>query len=409
MTGGLEGKRILLGVTGGIAAYKSVYLLRLLRNEGAAVKVVMTEAAREFVTPLTFETLSENKVHTRLFGAEGEPGDESPVEHVDLAKWPDLVIVAPTTANTIAKCAGGAADDLLSTVISAYEGPVVLAPAMNDAMWRNKATQDNLRQLGARGFRVVPPESGDLACGYEAEGRMAEPEKIIEHVKTVCSSDFSKLRVLVSVGGTEEDLDPVRVITNRSSGRMGFALAEAARNRGARVTVVMGRVFVRPPIGVRLIETRTSAEMSEALKKEFVESDVLIMAAAVSDYSVASPSAQKIKGDTWTVELTRTEDILESLGKMKGKRFIIGFALETENIKANTEKKLAKKKCDLIVVNNPLEKGAAFEHETNAVTIYNAEGEVLSTGLKSKHEIADIILQTARTEKAFQKILVEAR
>jgi phosphopantothenoylcysteine decarboxylase/phosphopantothenate--cysteine ligase len=405
MKGALEGKKVLLGVTGGIAAYKSVYLLRLLRTEGARVKVVMTESACEFVAPLTFEALSENTVHIRMFATGGERGTVSPIEHVDLAGWPDLAVVAPATANTIAKFAGAAADDLLSTIICAYGGPVVLAPAMNDVMWRNPSMQTNLERLAARGFRVVPPERGQLACGYESEGRMAEPDRIVDFVKTVCNSDFAGLGVLVSAGGTEEDLDPVRVISNRSSGRMGFALAEAARNRGARVTVIAARVSVPAPVGVQLVQTRTSSEMSQALQREFPQHNVLIMAAAVSDFRSASPLAQKKKDATWTLELTRTEDILESLGKIKGDRFIIGFAVETENADQNAQRKRAKKNCDLMVVNNPSEPGAAFEHETNAVTIYNSGGKVLSTGLESKHEIADIILETARKEKTFQKIL----
>jgi phosphopantothenoylcysteine decarboxylase/phosphopantothenate--cysteine ligase len=400
----LEGKRILLGVTGGIAAYKSAYLVRLFRGEGADVRVIMTRAACEFVAPLTFETLSENKVYIHMFGSEADVRDVSAVEHIDLAKWADVIVVAPVTANTLAKFARGGADDLLSTVTTAYDGPVVLAPAMNDVMWRNKATQANLRELSGRGYRVIPPGTGDLACGYEAEGRMAEPEVIVEFVGTVCNSEFAGLRVLVSVGGTEEDLDPVRVITNRSSGRMGFAMAEAARNNGATVTVIMGRVTVPPPVGVRVVRVRTSADMSRALNEHFVENDVLIMAAAVSDFAPASLPGQKQKGEVWTIELTRTEDILASLGKIKGKRFVIGFALETENLEANSLKKLIKKSCNMIVVNNPLEDGAAFEHETNSVTIYNAAGKVLSTGLRSKHEIADIILQTAREEDAFQQI-----
>jgi len=221
----------------------------------------------------------------------------------------------------------------------------------------------------------------------------------------VRGGDFAGLRVLISVGGTEEDLDPVRVITNRSSGRMGFALAEAARNRGATVTVVVGRVAVPPPVGIRVVRVRTSADMLHALNKHFAENDVLIMAAAVSDFAPASVLEQKQKGKAWKVELTRTQDILASLGKIKGKRFVIGFALETENLKTNSAAKLAKKKCDMIVVNNPLEEGAAFEHETNAVTIFNAGGRVLSTGLKSKHEIADIILQAAREEDAFLQLV----
>ncbi len=403
MKGKLAGKNILLGITGGIAAYKSVFLLRLLRNEGARVKVVMTESACEFVAPLTFEALSENNVHVRMFGSGAEQRTISPIEHIDLAKWPDLALIAPATANTIAKFAGGRADDLLSTIIHAYDGLVVLSPAMNDVMWHNPVTQDNLRALSERGFRVIPPERGELACGYESDGRMAEPETIVDAVTAVFNSDFSGLKVLVSAGGTQEDLDPVRVISNRSSGRMGFALAEAARNRGADVTVVVAGVSVPAPVGVRLIRVRTSDEMARALKERFLENDVLIMAAAVSDFRMKSPLANKKKGETWTLELTRTEDILESLGRMKGERFIIGFALETENIEENTQKKRLKKNCDLMVVNNPLEPGVAFEHETNAVTIYNSKGKVLSTGLKSKHEIADIILERAREEKASAK------
>jgi phosphopantothenoylcysteine decarboxylase/phosphopantothenate--cysteine ligase len=403
MTGALDGRKILLGVSGGIAAYKAAFLLRLFRAEGAEVKVVMTEAACEFVAPLTFEALSENPVHIRIFSAPGERGTVSPIEHIDLAKWADAAVVAPVTANTIAKFAGAAADDLLSTIICAYDGPVVLAPAMNDVMWKNPATQANLDKLVARGYRVVPPEKGALACGYESEGRMAEPETILEFAKKVCRSDFASFDILVSAGGTEEDLDPVRVISNRSSGRMGFALAEAARSRGARVTVVAARVSVSVPVGVRVIRVRTSSEMSRALHDEFPRHDCLVMAAAVSDFRPAAPLDRKQKGAAWTLELRRTEDILESLGRVKEGRFIIGFAVETDDAEKNAGKKLLKKNCDLMVVNNPLERGAAFEHETNAVTIYDSGGKVLSTGLKSKREIADIILDTARGKETFRK------
>jgi len=400
----LEGKKILLGVTGGIAAYKSVYLLRLMKIRGADVKVVMTRSACEFVQPLTFETLSENPVHIRMFSTGAEKGVVSPIEHIDLAKWPDLIIIAPTTANTIAKFVGGAADDLLSSIVSAYEGPVVVVPAMNDVMWKNEATQKNIQTISRRGMRVIAPGTGDLACGYEAEGRMAEPQKIMEFVEAMFRSDFSRLRVLVSVGGTEEDLDPVRVITNRSSGKMGFALAEAARDRGALVTVVSGRTSVPPPTGVKVVSVRTTAEMSRALKEEFVESDVLVMAAAVSDYEAAAQEEHKKKDDTWTVELTKGEDILQALGKMKGRRYIIGFALETEDIESNARKKLEKKNCDLMVVNNPHEEGAAFEHDTNVVTIYSPSGKVLTTKLQSKREIADIIFDAASRQESFQNI-----
>lgn len=406
MASALEGKKILLGVTGGIAAYKSVFLLRLLKGEGAQVKVVMTEAACEFVAPLTFETLSQNPVHVHMFGAGAEPGVISPIEHIDLAKWPDLVVIAPVTANTLAKLVHGAADDLLSSTVSACAGPRILAPAMNDVMWQNPSTQENIRALAARGFRIIPPGSGDLACGYEAEGRMAEPEQIFEFIQALFASDFAKLRVLVTVGGTEEDIDPVRVISNRSSGKMGFALAEAARDRGAQVTVIAARVAVSPPVGVRLIRVRTAAEMSRAVKEAFVETDVLAMAAAVSDYTPSTRLTEKKKGDSWTLELRRSEDVLATLGRIKGRRFIIGFAVETNDVESNARQKLAAKNCDLIVVNNPLDEGAAFEHDTNSVVIYNSSGKMLATGVRTKHEIASIILDTARKEESFQKILV---
>lgn len=403
----LDDKKILLGVSGGIAAYKAVFLLRLLKSEGADVRVVMTEAATQFVAPLTFETLSENPVRIHMFDAGGSQGAVSSVEHIDLAKWPDLVIIAPTTANTLSKLVAGGADDLLSTTVCAFDGPRVLAPAMNDVMWRNEATQANIRTLSSQGYRVVPPGTGDLACGYEAEGRMAEPEDILAYVTKIFISDFAKLRVLVSVGGTEEDIDPVRVISNRSSGKMGFAIAEAARDRGADVTVVAGRVSVAAPPGVRVTAVRTAAEMSSALKKTFVDADMLIMTAAVSDYKPTKVLPHKKKGDDhWTLELEPTEDILESLGKMKGKRFVIGFAVETDNVERNALSKLKKKNCDLIVVNNPLEDGAAFDHDTNAVVIYSAAGEVATSGLLSKRDIAALVLDTATAQAAFKKISV---
>jgi phosphopantothenoylcysteine decarboxylase/phosphopantothenate--cysteine ligase len=400
----LEAKKILLGITGGISAYKSVYLLRLLINEGAEVRVVMTEAACEFVAPLTFETLSQNKVHVKMFGNSGREGVASPVEHIELAKWPDAAVIAPATANTIAKFAAGRADDLLSTIICAFEGTVVLAPAMNDVMWRNASTQENLHSLAARGFRVVPPEPGDLACGYEGAGRMAEPESIVDFVNNLYRSDYGGVRVLISAGGTEEDLDPVRCITNRSTGKMGFALAEAARDLGSRVTVVAGRTSVAPPVGVNVVAVRTSREMSQALKELFTESDVLIMAAAVSDFRPKEPLSRKQKGDSWSIELTRTEDILASLGRMKGKRLIVGFALETDDVESNAKEKLRKKNCDLIVVNNPLEEGAGFEHDTNAVTIYGPGGALLSTGILPKREVAEAILHAVYETEQFQKI-----
>jgi phosphopantothenoylcysteine decarboxylase/phosphopantothenate--cysteine ligase len=392
---GIEGKKILLGVTGGIAAYKAVFLLRLFKKAGADVKVVMTQAAVEFVTPLTFESLSEHPVHIRMFEGEGKSsGAVSPIEHIDLARWPDLIVIAPATQNTIAALTHGRADDLLATIVSAYRGPVMLAPAMNDVMWENPATQENLRVLSGRGFRVAPPERGDLACGYEATGRMAEPETIFAAVRTLFESSWRGRRVLVSVGGTEEDIDPVRVISNRSSGKMGFAVAEAARDLGAEVTVVAARTSVAAPHGVRIEPVRTSEEMSRVLKKEFAGADLLVMTAAVTDFRPAAPLSEKKKSsETWSLDLVKTEDILESLGAAKGSRVVVGFALETENEEANARAKMQKKLCDLMVLNRP---EAAFGKDTNVVTIYGASGVVYrSAAPESKRELARRILELA--------------
>jgi len=389
----LDGKKILLGVTGGIAAYKAVYLLRLFKRAGADVRVVMTEAACEFVTPLTFESLSENPVHIRMFGGQSS-GTVSPIEHIDLARWPDAVVVAPCTANTITKFVHGQADDLLATLVTAYGGRVVIAPAMNDGMWNNPANQENLAVLSNRGYVVVPPETGDLACGYEATGRMAEPESVFTLVERMLDPGFAGTRVLVSTGGTEEDIDPVRVISNRSSGKMGFAVAEAARDMGAEVTVVAAGTSVMPPLGVRMVRVRTSAEMSAALKERFGESDVLVMAAAVSDFRPAGAVPSKIKGETLSIEMTRTEDILSALGVLKGDQTIVGFALETDDVEANALAKMSKKKCDLMVVNDPNVEGAAFAHDTNVVAIYGADGKVYeSSGPEPKRAIARRIIE----------------
>jgi phosphopantothenoylcysteine decarboxylase/phosphopantothenate--cysteine ligase len=393
----LDGKKILLGVTGGIAAYKAVYLLRLFKRAGGDVRVVMTEAACEFVTPLTFESLSENPVHIRMFG-EQSSGTVSPIEHIDLARWPDAVVVAPCTANTIAKFVHGRADDLLTTLVTAYSGRVVIAPAMNDGMWNNPANQENLAVLSNRGTVVVPPEKGDLACGYEATGRMAEPESVFTMVERLLDPATAGMRVLVSAGGTEEDIDPVRVISNRSSGKMGFAVAEAARDMGAEVTVVAAGTAVAPPHGVRIVKVRTSAQMSAALNERFGESDVLVMAAAVSDFRPAETAKSKIKGETLSIEMTRTEDILSALAALKGDQTIVGFALETDDVEANALAKMSRKKCDLMVVNDPNVEGAAFAHDTNVVAIYGGDGKLYeSAGPEPKRAIALRIIELVAT------------
>jgi phosphopantothenoylcysteine decarboxylase/phosphopantothenate--cysteine ligase len=401
----LDGQRILLGVTGGIAAYKAVLLLRLLKRAGADVKVVMTEAATEFVTPLTFESLSEHPVRVHLFAGKGaSSGAVSPIEHIDLAKWPGLIVVAPATANSIAGFAHGRADDLLATIVSAFAGPVLLAPAMNDVMWENASTQMNLRALSERGYRVVPPEAGDLACGYEATGRMAEPETIFAAVERLLASPWRGVRVLVSAGGTEEDIDPVRVVRNRSTGRMGFAMAEAARDLGAEVTVVAANVAVPAPHGVRLVRVRTGSEMAIALRDAYAACDVLVMAAAVSDFRPeASLDHKRGSGERWTLELAPTEDILAGLGADKGSRVLIGFALETDDVEQRALAKLRRKHCDFIVVNNPLTEGAAFAHETNVVTVFDASGvRYESAAPESKREIARRVLALAQTHASIR-------
>jgi phosphopantothenoylcysteine decarboxylase/phosphopantothenate--cysteine ligase len=400
----LQQKKILLGVTGGIAAYKAVLLLRLLKRAGADVRVVMTEAACEFVTPLTFEALSEHPVHIRMFGSQSR-GAVSPVEHIDLAKWPDAVVVAPCTANTIAKFTHGRADDLLTTLVTAYRGRVVIAPAMNDGMWDNDANRENLRVLSNRGVSVVPPESGDLACGYEATGRMSEPDTIFAWIKNLFGSDYAGVRVLVSAGGTEEDIDPVRVISNRSSGRMGFAVAEAARDLGAIVTVVAGNSAVPAPYGVETVRVRTSAEMSRELKERFGNTHVLVMAAAVSDFRPTARAASKVKGDALEVRFERTEDILAALGREKGDRVVVGFALETDEAESNALDKMRRKRCDVMVMNNPRVEGAAFSHATNVVTIFTPDGRVYeSDGPEPKRAVARRILDLAATLPHFPRI-----
>lgn len=407
----IDGKKILLGVTGGIAAYKAVLLLRLLKRDGADVKVVMTPAATEFVTALTFEALSEHKVHVHLFasdesGATTSGGAVSPIEHIDLAKWPDLVVIAPATANTIANLVHGKADDLLSTTVSAFAGPVLLAPAMNDVMWENPANQENMVALSNRGYQVVPPESGDLACGYEATGRMAEPDTIHRAIRNRFDSPFAGVRVTVTAGGTEEDLDAVRVISNRSSGKMGFAIAAAARDLGADVTLIAANPRVPVPHGVRVVGVRTSDEMAHALDGVFDRTQVLFMAAAVSDFRAAEAMNKKRKtSDEWTVKLTRTTDILASLGSRKGDRIIVGFALETDDMEANAMSKLERKHCDVIVANNPHQKGAAFAHDTNVVTIYGATGKLYqSDGPEPKIDVARRLLDLVSELDSFKKI-----
>lgn len=390
----LNGRKILLGVCGGIAAYKAVELCRLLVKAGARVQVVMTRAGTKFVTPLTFETITGRHVFVEMFP---DPGEFSPW-HTEIATWPDVAVIAPATANHLARLAAGLADDLLTTTLLTLERPRVLCPSMNYRMWQNPATQHNLNVLRARGYRFILPEEGSMARPGEGEGigRLAEPATIFHEIIHLLSApqDLRGVRVLVTAGRTEESWDPVRVLTNRASGRMGFALAEEARERGADVVLVHGPTDVIPPAGVRIRSVVTAAEMAAAVKQEFPQSNIVLMAAAVADYTFAATADHKIKkGDPDAeVKLVATEDILRGLSGQKGNRVIVGFALETENLLENALRKLRDKHLDIVVANNPLSPGSGFAGDTNQVLLIHRSGQVSELPLQSKREVARVIL-----------------
>ncbi len=386
------GRHVVLGVSGGIASYKSCILARRLAEQGARVDVILTEGAAEFVRPLTFEALTSRPVLTSLW----QPG--AALEHVRLAQGADLILVAPATAHLLARVAQGLGDDLLTTLLLAATKPVLLAPAMNDAMFANPATQDNLSRLQSRGFAVVGPEIGALAEGpSERPGRMSEPETILAHAARLLSraGPLSGKRVVVSAGPTREALDPVRVITNRSSGKMGYRLAEAAWQRGAEVVLVTGPSAEAVPQGVTVKRVESTREMKDAIAGELAGADVLIMAAAPADYRPATPAdaKQPRASGAVTLALEPTEDILlETAARRKVGSVIVGFALETGDAEAKGRAKLARKKLDLIVVNDALEAGAAFEVDTNKVTILDREGGSTAVPLQSKERVAHAIL-----------------
>ncbi len=392
--GELSGRRILLGVTGGIAAYKAVELARLLMQSGAKVQVIMTAAATKFVVPLTFETVTGRSVFVEMFP---DHGKESPW-HTELSSWAELIVVAPATADHIGRIACGLGDDLLTTTLLAYERRRVICPSMNPRMWANPAVQENLNTLRRRGFRVINPEEGEMARPGEDPGlgRLAEPETIYAELRHLLSApqDLRGVRVLVTAGRTEESWDPVRVLTNRASGRMGFALAEEARERGADVSLVAGPTDVTPPTGVRLTRITTARQMAEAVKRDFHQCNILLMSAAVSDYTFENTAQNKIKkGDPDPeIHLVPTEDILRGISQNKGSRVIVGFALETENVLDNALRKLREKHLDIVVANNPLAKGSGFQVETNQVFIIHRSGNVQDLPLQSKREIAREIL-----------------
>lgn len=388
----LKGKKIILAITGGIAAYKSALVCRRLKKLGAEVIVVMTQAGTKFITPLTMETLSENEVVTQLFPEKKMVG----TRHVSLADWCDLVLIAPATANIIGKIKAGIADDILSTVVISTKSQVFFVPAMNVKMWENPILQENISKLKKLGYKFIDPGTGDLACGYEGKGRMAEPEQIVNEIMKFLSTkkDLEGKSILVTASKTVEPIDPIRYLSNRSSGKMGFAIAQAALSRGAQVTLISGPSSLSPPAGIKFIPVASASQMRNEVKKNYKKADCLIMAAAVSDFTPEKKLANKIKKDQaeLVLKLKKTPDILKEMGKQKGKKILVGFSLETENEIKNSKSKLKEKNLDLIVVNNPTQPGAGFGGDNNIATIIDKKGKVQRLPLMSKNDLADKIL-----------------
>jgi phosphopantothenoylcysteine decarboxylase/phosphopantothenate--cysteine ligase len=387
----LKGKEIVIGVTGGIAIFKAPELLRQLVKLGAKVQVVMTRNAQEFVTPLTFQVLSGNPVITQLFRLLSE----SKIGHVALADRADMIVIAPATANILGKIANGIGDDMLSTLVMAARSPVLLAPAMNYRMWANSAVQRNVKLLKQDGYHLIEPGFGGLACGEEGKGRMAEVEEILEEMEEVLTGkDLQGERILITAGPTQEPLDPVRFISNRSSGKMGYALAHVAQKRGAEVILISGPTSLIPPRKVKFIKVGTALEMREATLREFQEATVVIKSAAVADYRPTVKEERKLKKSDASimVELEKTPDILEELGRKKGDRILIGFAAETESLIKNAQDKLKTKNLDLIVANDVSQEGSGFSSDTNQVKIIDQEGRIEDLPLLPKEEVAELIL-----------------
>ena len=383
----LKDRRILLGVTGGIAAYKAIELTRLMALEEARVRIIMTRSSMEFVQPLSFQVLSGQPVCTDLFDLEAE----SRIGHIEVATEAELAVIAPATANIIGKLAHGIADDYLTTAILACTAPKIICPAMNVNMFENQAVQENLAKLKSLGFIQVGPDSGDLACGVQGLGRLAPVDEILEHIcQVLAPSSLRGRRVLVTAGPTKEPLDPVRHLTNPSSGKMGFALAKVAKQRGADVTLVSGPTNLVAPYGVRAIQISTARQMYRAVVEEFPEMDAVIMAAAVSDYRPKVAAVEKIKklGDSDSLELERTEDILLRLGELREGQILVGFAAETSNLLENAKEKLHRKNLNFIVANDLTRADAGFASDTNEVTIVWPGGEVERIPLETKELIA---------------------
>ena len=393
MAENLKNKNILIGISGGIAAFKTCELLRMLVKEGASVRVVMTDSAAKFVTPLTFSALGAESVSTDMW----DPARDS-LEHISWADWADLFVVAPATANIIAKMASGIADEVLTTQLLAYDGPKLIAPAMNVKMWRNFATQRNVKVLLEQYIEFIGPVKGHLASLITAEGRMVEPNEIFDRIKAMLTGkstgDLAGNHIVITAGPTIEPLDPVRFISNRSSGKMGYAIAQAAKNRGAEVTLISGPVKLDPPGGVDFVPVESAEQMKKAVLKGFNSAQAVIMAAAVADYRPKVYSRQKIKksGSEMDLKLTRNPDIIGELGNRRGRKILVGFALETENIEAAAKKKMMTKRLDLIIANNPTQKGIEFGSDSNQAIIFSRKKSPVKLPVMSKMELANIIL-----------------
>lgn len=389
----LINKNILLGVTGGIAAYKSAEIVRVLKKAGSSVRVVMTQSAQEFITPLTLQALSGNPVSTDLLDVEAEAA----MGHIELARWADAILIAPATANTIARLSSGRADDLLSSITLAFDGPIGLAPAMNQAMWKDERTQSNIKNLERKEFSLYGPGSGEQACGDVGLGRMLEPSEIVELFASLFEAgSLSNKSVLITAGPTQEPIDPVRYVTNRSSGKMGYALAEAAIEAGAQVTLVSGPVNILPPASCNLIPVETAQEMYDAVMHHVRGIDIYIGTAAVADYSPSKIENSKIKkkgnNEALVLKMKENLDILKTVSDMKDRPYMVGFAAETEDLLKNARKKLEKKKIDLIIANDVSDKSIGFDSEENEVTLITNSEEVL-LDKSSKKKIAKSIVE----------------
>lgn len=404
----LNGKKIILGVTGGIAAFKAASLCSKLVQQGAEVKVIMTESATKLITELTMQALSKNPVYTDTFD-EKHPAE---ISHIRLADWADLVLIAPATANIIGKMAAGIADDMLSTTLLATQAPIMIAPAMNVHMYSHPAVERNMNELASRGVMFVEPGEGLLACGYVGKGRLEEPEQIVSVVQNFFArqdaqeqSPLHGLKVVITAGGTLERIDPVRYITNDSSGKMGFALARAAQQLGAEVVLIAANTTLPSPAGVQVISLESAQQMYEAVQQHWSSTSILIMAAAVADYRPKTTADQKIKksGDTLTLELVKNIDILETMGHQKTAQFMIGFAAETNDLEQYAMDKLQRKNCDLLIANDVTRQGAGFGTDTNIVHIYDREGLVEALPLMSKDQLGLHILQLAAKRLEQQK------